>query len=368
MLLLASQQFVPHGHCYLWQPRLVGLHVISDGLIALAYFSIPLGLLYFTRQRKDLPFVGIFLLFGAFIVCCGLTHLFAVWTLWHPNYWLSGTMKALTAAVSLYTGWQLIPLIPLALALKSPQELEAINQKLQAEIADRKLIEQNLRKSEQELKASKQFQKLLMDNIPQMIFWKDRECVYQGGNAHFLKAAGLNSSEDILGKQDWNLPWSDEEAVFYSECDRRVIASGEAEINTVENRYRADGSMIWSVTNKVPLFDERGEVMGILCTYQDITDQKQAEEAVRQSEAALRQRTVELEATLEKLETTQTRLIQSEKMSSLGQLVAGLAHEINNPVSFIHGNLGHVREYAQDLLNMIRLYQQYYPNPKEAIE
>src|SRR6476659_2982944 len=88
--------FVPHGHCYLWQTGLVGLHVISDALIALAYYSIPIALLYFVRQRQDLPFKWIFLLFGAFIISCGTTHLLEIWTLWYPTYWLSGGMKAVT--------------------------------------------------------------------------------------------------------------------------------------------------------------------------------------------------------------------------------------------------------------------------------
>src|SRR4028119_63611 len=100
---LTENPFIPHGHCYLWKPWLVGLHIISDSLIALAYYSIPLTLLYFVRKREDLPFNGIFLLFVAFILACGTTHIMEVWTLWHPNYWISGFIKAITAAISAYT-------------------------------------------------------------------------------------------------------------------------------------------------------------------------------------------------------------------------------------------------------------------------
>ena len=118
------EAFIPHGHCYLWKPELVGLHIVSDSLIALAYYSIPLTLFYFVRQRKDLPFNWIFLLFGAFIVACGTTHLMEIWTLWHPSYWLSGTIKLVTAVVSVYTAVLLVPLVPQALALPSPAQLE----------------------------------------------------------------------------------------------------------------------------------------------------------------------------------------------------------------------------------------------------
>ncbi len=70
-----SESFIPHGHCYLWQRNLVWLHILSDAFIALAYYSIPATLFYFVRKRQDLPFDWIFLLFSAFIVACGTTHL-----------------------------------------------------------------------------------------------------------------------------------------------------------------------------------------------------------------------------------------------------------------------------------------------------
>lgn len=139
------EAFVPHGHCYLWKPELVGLHLVSDSLIALAYYSIPLTLLYFVRQRQDLPFNWIFLLFGAFIVACGTTHLMGIWTLWHPDYWLSGTIKLITAVVSVYTAILLVPLVPQALALPSPAQLEAANLELRKQIAEREKAEAQIR-------------------------------------------------------------------------------------------------------------------------------------------------------------------------------------------------------------------------------
>src|ERR1700730_7862307 len=121
--LFSSGDFMPHGYCYLWQPALIWLHVVSDTLIALAYFSIPLTLIYFIRKRRDVPFNWVFVSFGVFILTCGATHAMEVWTLWHATYWFSGAVKVVTALASLMTAVLLVKLVPQALALPSPEEL-----------------------------------------------------------------------------------------------------------------------------------------------------------------------------------------------------------------------------------------------------
>jgi signal transduction histidine kinase/DNA-binding NarL/FixJ family response regulator len=136
-----TENFIPHGHCYLWKPDLVGLHIVSDALIAIAYYSIPLTLIYFVQKRRDIPFNWIFLLFGTFIISCGTTHLLEIWTLWHPVYWISGMTKLGTAAISLYTAIALVRLLPVALAIPSAAQLEAVND----EIRERQRIEVELK-------------------------------------------------------------------------------------------------------------------------------------------------------------------------------------------------------------------------------
>ena len=101
---------------------------------------------------------------------------------------------------------------------------------------------------------------------------------------------------------------------------------------------------------------------------QEIAERKRAESALKESEAQLKEKNRILEQTLQELRSTQAQIIQSEKMSSLGQLVAGIAHEINNPVNFIHGNLNCMEEYGKDLLNLVALYQQHYPHPDGEIQ
>ena len=151
--------FIPHGHCYLWKPGLVSLHVISDALIALSYYSIPITLFYFVNKRKDLPFNWIFLLFSGFIVACGTTHIMEIWTLWFPTYWVSGLIKALTAIISVFTAVQLIPLVPQALALPSPAELERANQEIK--LLNEKLTAENLRMGA-ELEVTKRLQQMIL--------------------------------------------------------------------------------------------------------------------------------------------------------------------------------------------------------------
>lgn len=120
----STEHFMPHGHCYLWKPSLVALHVMSDGLIALSYFLIPFALVYILYRRKDLLFSGIVLLFCGFIVACGTTHMMEIWTLWIPDYWLSGFIKAVTAIISLVTAIILIRHIPAIITLPSRAELD----------------------------------------------------------------------------------------------------------------------------------------------------------------------------------------------------------------------------------------------------
>lgn len=133
---MSSAGWMPHGHCFLWTPDVLFTWVTSDAVIAASYYSIPLALLYFVRQRNDLAFRHIFLLFGAFILLCGTTHVMAIVTLWNPVYRLEGVVKAATAIVSIFTAIVLFKSVPLALKIPSPAQLEAeVRERRQAEVA-----------------------------------------------------------------------------------------------------------------------------------------------------------------------------------------------------------------------------------------
>lgn len=384
---------------------------------------------------------------------------------------------------------------------------------------------------------SQQILQQILDSLPQSIFWKDCHSVYLGCNRNFAKDAGLDLPDEIVGKTDYDLPWNQEESDFYRQCDSQVMNSNQPQLHIIETQHQADGKQICIDTSKVPLYDADGKVIGILGTYQDITQQKQTELALQQlneklehqvkqrtnalrstvrqlqkeiqerqqfeaelqekeqflrtvyngvehliftidvsesgefryagwneptaratgvsnadaigktprevfgevegenfdrkysrclnlgipicyeeklvfdgqetwwmttitplhslknslkissggkidrligttfnitdckkAEALLEQKTQDLEYTLRELKRTQIHLIQSEKMSGLGQLVAGISHEINNPISFIYGNLKYVTDYTQNLLELLDLYQEFYPSSFPKIQ
>jgi signal transduction histidine kinase len=125
------QGYHPHGFCYLWEPTLVWTHVAADGFIALAYYSIPVALLYVVRKRRDLPFDRMFAAFAIFILACGTTHAMEIWTLWSPDYWASAWVKVVTAGASMATAAFMVPLVPRVMALPSPTDLEAKNRELE---------------------------------------------------------------------------------------------------------------------------------------------------------------------------------------------------------------------------------------------
>ena len=151
--LVAPGDFLPHGLCLTWRPELIWTHLLSDILIGLAYFSIPVGLLYFVWQRQDLAYKWIFLMFCGFILACGVTHFFGAWTLWHPDYIAQGVVKAFTAAISVVTAVVLWPLIPQALALPSPAQLREANSSLEMQILERRRAEMEVRRMVDELEA-----------------------------------------------------------------------------------------------------------------------------------------------------------------------------------------------------------------------
>jgi PAS domain S-box-containing protein len=142
------------------------------------------------------------------------------------------------------------------------------------DISDRKRAEQGLTES-------RQFLQTVMDTFPLSVFWKDCQSVFLGCNQNFLQATNLTSTTEIIGKTDYDLPWGAREAAFYQADDRQVIESGVAKLAIEETITLGTGETRWIETNKIPLRDLDGNVIGVVGTFQDISDRKQAEENLK---------------------------------------------------------------------------------------
>lgn len=167
-ILFSSDGFMPHGHCYLWKPELLIMHVGSDFVTFLAYAAIPFALAWFARKRTDLPFSWVFVLFSLFIIACGFTHLLAVVTVWQPIYWLTAVVKVITAVASVLTAIVLFPLLPKALALPSPSMLQTANDELTLQMAERVRVEAEIVDKNAELQTVNDALNESLENLKKM--------------------------------------------------------------------------------------------------------------------------------------------------------------------------------------------------------
>lgn len=186
-------------------------------------------------------------------------------------------------------------------------------------------------RAEDELRQSQRVLRVVMDNIPQAIFWKDRDSIYLGGNSVAAANMGFGDPFQIVGMSDLEMPFlAPEEAAFFISKDHEVMESNLPQYNIVEPFTRSDGKTIWLNTSKIPMHDDQGNVIGILGSYEDITERRKLEE----------------------------QLCQSQKMEAIGQLAGGVAHDFNNLLTIILG-------YGELLVDMLAVDSPFQPPARE---
>ena len=310
--LFSSGPYMPHGYCFLWNPGLVSLHVISDSLIALSYLSIPFTLAYFVRKRRDLPFHWMFICFGVFILACGATHGMDVWTLWHANYWVSGSIKAITAMASVPTAILLAKLIPDAVALPSPaamrleiaerkraeealslakmelevrvqertRELREVNDDLVREIEQRKQLQQTLKDSEEQLRLAQEASGLGVwdwDPRADKIVW----------SAQHFQIFGFEPSQHRFDLVSVVALIHPEDQLAVRLAIREALRPG-GELEAEYRILRQDGQTRWMMSKGRTHCDDQGQPFRMIGVTLDVSEQRQAAEELRRSEERFR--------------------------------------------------------------------------------
>ncbi|MEO1450967.1 MAG: ATP-binding protein [Bacteroidota bacterium] len=195
-----------------------------------------------------------------------------------------------------------------------------------------------------ELYSKEELLQLVLNSIPSFVFWKDRDCNYLGCNQNFATSAGLESPDDIIGMNDFDMPWSREESEFFRQVDKAVMASGEAQINFEEPQTIQDGSTRWLRTSKIPLRNPGGEIVGILGAYEDITERKMIEIELIDRNNTLEQVNAQLEAVNQDLE----------------QFAYATSHDLQEPLRTIGGFIGLLnRKYGDKLDEKGKTYLEF---------
>ncbi len=337
----ANPYFHPHGYCYLWEPALVWTHAGADVLIGTAYMTIPIALLAIMRRAQDrLPFSGLLVVFGTFIIACGFTHFAEVLTLWHPLFWTAASVKVVTAIASVATAVAVPPLVPKVLAMidaasladerqvqlqrahaelehrveTRTRELTTTVAQLREEVAARRRAEERLVLRESQLQG-------ILDHSPSYIYLKDAGRRFTLVNRQLADAYG--GADKLLGLSNAEL-FEPDAAAEYDRNDLAALA-GET-VHAIEHELLSDGVHTF-LSEKFPVRDSSGAVVALGGISTDVTDR----ERLRQDREAILQRERELRQQAE------------ESVREKDRFLAVLSHELRTPLNAVLGYMHMLR-------------------------
>ena len=283
--LLNTPGFMPHGHCFLWTPDLLHMYIVSESVIAVSYFAIPLALVFFSWRRPDFPYKPLLWLFGAFIILCGATHLVGLWNIWNSAYWLEASLKMATALVSAVTAMALYPIIPRALTLPSHKDLASANAALREKVRELEQTQSAFSESEQRFRQ-------LVETARQGIWVLDRQ-----GNTVFAN----EFMGRMLGRLPQEMPGQPLLDFVETASRPRVREQLDAllngtplppSLNPDEQTFplqRGDGSILYTIFSSSPVKDANGEQNGILNVVTDITEREKSAQDLSRMTGTLKQ-------------------------------------------------------------------------------
>ena len=298
------------GFCSTLWPCLDWLHVGSDALIAAAYFSIPVALLVFMRRRRDLGIRWVFLLFAAFAVLCGATHLLSALAPWFPDTALAGGFRAVTAVVSVATAAVVWPLLPFALALPSRAEMATANRRLEAVAQERAQSEARYR--------------FLYHHTPAPLHVLGLDGRIEAVSDCWLTLLG-HERPDVIGRLFSEFCAPGQEGQQAAAMD--VLSGGGNLVDTALGMQRRDGSILHVLLSATPEQGTDGQTARYLGVLADITEQLRAQDELRASGE---------------------KLLASQKLESIGRLTGGVAHDFNNMLAVITCGLESMRSKLPD--------------------
>ncbi len=278
--------FMPHGYCYQWAEPLIWLHVVADGLIALAYLTIPLVLIAVLRRRRDIHMPWIATCFAVFILACGLTHALEIWAVWHATYWLTGAVKAVTALASLTTAAVLVANFQNILAIAGPAQLKKLNHDLERRFEERT----------RQLAESEQRFRVLGNVIPQLLWTANPRGEVEFYNERWTLYTGLSPEASM--RQGWlQVIHPDDVQRAEDAWTQAVLSGGDYDIEYRLRRH--DGCYRWHIGRAQPQRDEHGHILRWVGSCTDIHEQRRNAEKLEQRVA---ERTTELAASRERLQ------------------------------------------------------------------
>jgi len=318
-----TSTLMAHGFCFAWQPGLVWLHVISDLLTGLAYYSIPVAMFYFLFRRRDLLFYRIFLLFALFIFSCGTTHFLGAYTIFVPAYWAEGVVKGVTALISLLSAALFIPLIPKAIAMPSLAralaENQQLNRELQATVQELREKSQAVELTNRELLLSEERFRAVFEQAAVGVAMIALDGRWLLVNRKLCDLLGTGMEQ--LSARSFRQTSHPDDLPEGVELFRQALA-GEIGSYTVELRLlRDDGSPVTVSQTSSLVRDHTGAPAYFLTIIEDITKRKLADAEREGLIAQLQEKTAELE-----------------------RFIYTVSHDLKSPLITITGFIGFLQE------------------------